>query len=137
MRAAVDHMVRQGQLLQWGIASTGFLVETLLDRGRVDDLREAEAAIERLAAAPAAAGLAMRDIWVLRSRALLARARRRGELPGFRDTLPLHGDIAWLRGPHRLGRSNVMTLASANMAKPGPRMPGQRYCRGHAFGGLA
>ena len=37
-------------------------------------MAEAEAAIERLAAAPADEGLVMRDIWLLRLRALLARA---------------------------------------------------------------
>src|SRR5262249_30678488 len=30
MRAAIDHLVRRGQLLSWGIAATGVLVETLL-----------------------------------------------------------------------------------------------------------
>ena len=33
MRAAVDHLFREGQLLPWGIPATGVLVETLLDRG--------------------------------------------------------------------------------------------------------
>ena len=33
MRAAVDHLVREGRLLLWGIPATGVLVETLLDRG--------------------------------------------------------------------------------------------------------
>ena len=33
MRAAVDHLFREGQLLGWGIPATGVLVETLLDRG--------------------------------------------------------------------------------------------------------
>ena len=33
MRAAVDHLFREGQLLVWGIPATGVLVETLLDRG--------------------------------------------------------------------------------------------------------
>ena len=37
------------------------------------DVSEAEAAIERLATAPAEEGLVMRDIWLLRLRALLAR----------------------------------------------------------------
>jgi AAA ATPase domain len=74
MRAAVDHLVREGQLLGWGIPATGVLVETLLDRGTEDDVAEAEAAIERLAAAPADDSLVMRDIWLLRLRALLARA---------------------------------------------------------------
>jgi hypothetical protein len=49
-------------------------VETLLDSGADDDVGEAEAAIERLAAAPADDGLVVRDIWLLRLRALLARA---------------------------------------------------------------
>ena len=39
------------------IPATGVLVETLLDRGADADVAEAEAAIERLAAAPADEGL--------------------------------------------------------------------------------
>jgi hypothetical protein len=74
MRAAVDHLVRAGQLLAWGTPVTGVLVETLLDRGDESDVAEADAAIERLADAPAYEGLVMRDIWLLRLRALLARA---------------------------------------------------------------
>jgi hypothetical protein len=74
MRAAVDSHFREGQLLAYGIPATGVLGETLLDRGAESDVAEAQAAVERLAAAPAE-GLAMRDIWLLRLRALLARAR--------------------------------------------------------------
>ena len=69
MRAAVDDLFREGRLLLWGIPATGVLVETLLDRGTDGDVAEAEAAIERLAAAPADEGLAIRDIWLLRPRA--------------------------------------------------------------------
>ena len=83
MRAAVDHLFREGQLLAWGIPATGVLVETLLDRGADGDVAEAEAAIERLAAAPADEGLVMRDIWLLRLRALLARAH--GDEAAYRD----------------------------------------------------
>lgn len=75
MRAAVDELVREGQLLSWGIPATGVLVETLLERGTEHDIVEAEAAIERLAAAPANDSVAVRDVWLLRVRALLARAR--------------------------------------------------------------
>ncbi len=75
MRAAVDDLVREGQLLSWGIPATGVLVETLLERGTENDIAEAEAAIERLAAAPADDGVAMRDAWLLRVRALVAQAR--------------------------------------------------------------
>jgi class 3 adenylate cyclase len=74
MRAAVDHLFREGRLPMWGPAATGVLVDTLLDHGSESDVAEAEAAIERLAAASADDGLVMRDIWLLRLRALLARA---------------------------------------------------------------
>ncbi|HWR47329.1 MAG TPA: AAA family ATPase, partial [Pseudonocardiaceae bacterium] len=76
MRAAVDHLLREGRLPVWGPAATGVLVDALLDRGAESDVAEAEAAIERLATAPADDGLVMRDLWLLRLRALLARADR-------------------------------------------------------------
>jgi hypothetical protein len=110
MRAAVEHLVREGLLLGWGIPATGVLVETLLDRGAESDLVEAEAAIERLAeaaierlAAPTDDGSPVREIWLLRLRALLARAH--GDAAAyahFRDryrdmarTLGFEGHIAW------------------------------------------
>ena len=74
MRTAVDDLFRAGQLLSWGVPVTGVLVETLLDRGADGDVAKAEAAITRLADAPADEGLVMREIWLLRLRALLARA---------------------------------------------------------------
>ena len=57
MFAAVDQLVREGQLLSWGTPATGVLVETLLDRGAEGDVAEAEAAITKLADAPADDGL--------------------------------------------------------------------------------
>jgi len=103
MRAAVDHLFREGQLLLWGVPATGVLVQTLLDRGACGDVAEAEAAIERLAGAHADEGLVMRDIWLLRLRALLARAH--GDATAYthlwdryRDmarTLGFEGHIAW------------------------------------------
>jgi class 3 adenylate cyclase len=103
MRAAVDHLFREGQLLLWGVPATGVLVETLLERGAESDVAEAEAAIERLAAAPADEGLVMREIWLLRLRALLARAHGDAEVYNqlrdrYRDmakTLGFEGHIAW------------------------------------------
>ena len=103
MRTAVDHLAREGQLLAWGVPATGVLVETLLDRGAEGDVTEAEAAIEQLAAAPADEGLAVREIWLLRLRALLARAhgdeaRYRDYRDRYRDmarTLGFEGHIAW------------------------------------------
>ena len=75
IRDGVDDLFRAGQLLGWGVPATGVLVETLLDRGSDGDLAEAEAAINRLADAPADDGLVIREIWLLRLRALLARAQ--------------------------------------------------------------
>ena len=103
MVAAVDQLVREGQLLLWGPAATGVLVETLLDRGAEGDVADAEAAIERLAAAPAEDDLAMRDIWLLRVRALLARARDdaaayahfRDRYRAMAESLGFEGHIAW------------------------------------------
>jgi hypothetical protein len=64
---------------------------------------EAEAAIERLAAATADEGLVLREIWLLRLRALLARAN--GDATAYADlrdryrdrakTLGYEGHIAW------------------------------------------
>jgi class 3 adenylate cyclase len=80
MRAAADDLVRRGQLLQWGVPATGVLVQTLLDRAAEGDVAEAGAAIERLAAAPADDGLVIREIWLLRMRAFLARVRGDAEV---------------------------------------------------------
>jgi class 3 adenylate cyclase len=103
MRAAVDHLFREGQRLGWGVPATGVLVETLLDRGTDDDVAEAEAAIERLVSAPADEGLALRDVWLLRVRALLARAhadeaRYRDYRDRYREmarSFGFEGHIAW------------------------------------------
>jgi hypothetical protein len=103
MRAAVDHLFREGQLLGWGIPATGVLMETLLDRGAESDVAEAEAAIEPLATAPADEGLVMREVWLLRLRALLARARGddatyshlRDRYRDMAKTLSFEGHIAW------------------------------------------
>lgn len=81
--AAVDHLFREGQLLALGVPTTCVLVETLLYRPSDDDVAEAEAAIERLATAPADDGLVIRHIWLPRMRALLARAH--GDEAAYRD----------------------------------------------------
>jgi hypothetical protein len=92
MRAAVDHLFREGQLLGWGIPATGVLVETLLDRGAESDVAEAEGAVERLATAPADEGLVIRDIWLLRLRGLLARAH--GDAVAYADLRDRYRDMA-------------------------------------------
>jgi hypothetical protein len=103
MRTATDHLFREGRLLLWGIPATGVLVETLLDRTADDDVAEAQAAIERLAAAPTDDGLVIRDIVLLRLYALLARAH--GDAAAYADfrdryrdmarSLEFEGHIAW------------------------------------------
>ena len=77
---------------------------------------EAEAAIKRLAAAPADEGLVIRDIWLLRLRALLARAHRdAAAYAHLRDRYPRHGENAWLRGAYRVGRGDVITRAGLGL----------------------
>ena len=102
MRKALDDLFREGQLV-YGVWGTAILVETLLDRGADNDVAEAEAAIKRLVAAPADEGLVIREIWLLRLRALLARAH--GDDTAYRDyrdryramatSLGFEGHIAW------------------------------------------
>jgi adenylate cyclase len=58
-------------------------VEALLQHGSGTDLREARAAIERLAAVPTDPGFVLNKIQLLRMRALLARAH--GDQTAYRD----------------------------------------------------
>jgi hypothetical protein len=83
MCAALDQLVHEGQLLAWGTPTTAVVAETLIDRAAEGDLAAAEAVIDRLAAAPADDALVVRDIWLLRLRALLAKAH--GDEGGYRD----------------------------------------------------
>jgi class 3 adenylate cyclase len=92
MRAAVDHLFPEGRLLAWGIPATGVLVETLLDRGADADVAEADAATTRLAAAPTDDGLVIREIWLLRLHALLARTH--GDEAAYRDYRDRHRAMA-------------------------------------------
>ena len=59
------------------------LVELLLQRGSDADLREARAAIARLAGRPTDPGVVLYEIWLLRLRALLAQAE--GDKVTYRD----------------------------------------------------
>lgn len=103
MRAGVDYLLSERRSREWGIPATGALVETLLEGGTESDVVEAEAAIERLAAAPTDDNSALRDIWLLRLRALLARARGEGvkyldfvnRYRNMATSLGFEGHIAW------------------------------------------
>jgi class 3 adenylate cyclase len=82
IRKGLNDLFEAGQL-GFGAIATAFLVEALLDRGTEDDVAEAESAIDRAAKLPAEKGLVLRDIWLLRMRALLARAR--GDEDAYRE----------------------------------------------------
>jgi hypothetical protein len=105
VRAAVDQLVREGQL-GWGVPATGVLVETLLDRKADGDVAEAEAAITRLADAPADEGLVIREVWLLRLRALLDKAH--GDEAAYRDYRDRYRAIA-----KKLGFEGHMKWAEA------------------------
>jgi class 3 adenylate cyclase len=91
MRAAIDDLFSSGQLPHCLLA-THALVEILVERQDDGEVAEAEAAVERLTAAPAEDGLVVRDIWLLRLRAVLARAR--GETAAYRDYRDRYRDLA-------------------------------------------
>jgi hypothetical protein len=101
LRKSMDDMLTRGQVGYY-MPAIGVLVDTLLDRGADGDVAEAEAVIARLAAAPAD-GSVIRDVWLLRLRALLAHAR--GDEAGYRDhrdryramatSLGFEGHMAW------------------------------------------
>jgi hypothetical protein len=85
-------------------------VESLLARGADADLNEADAHVQRLAdPVQADSGFAMGEIWLVRSQALLARARR--DEAAYRDYRDRYRAMAraGLRGPHEVGRGDDMT----------------------------
>ncbi len=102
MREAVDELHQAGRFF-YGVFGAGVLVETLLDRGAEGDLSEAQEAIDRLANLRADQDSAIREITLLRLRALLARAQDddvayRELVSRYRtmaETLGFDGHIAW------------------------------------------
>jgi adenylate cyclase len=71
-----------GEMIFRGPATT-VLVEALLSRGSTADIKDAERAVERLAAVPTEPGFVLHELPLLRLRALLARAH--GDEPGYRQ----------------------------------------------------
>jgi ATP/maltotriose-dependent transcriptional regulator MalT len=102
MRQAVDELHRAGRPY-FGVWGTGVLVETLVERGAEGDLAEAQEAIDWLVNLSADDGSAMRDITLLRVRALLARANGddttycdyRDRYRAMATELGFEGHIAW------------------------------------------
>jgi adenylate cyclase len=82
-RIAIDALVAIGAVA-WNAPATDVLVSSLLHRGTERDLREAQVSIDRLAAVPTDRGFVLHDLWLLRLRALLARAR--GDDVGYRGS---------------------------------------------------
>ena len=82
MRKAVNGMLQAGQLA-YGISATNVLVEALLTRAADGDMAEAQSAIDRLTNMTTQQGWVVRDITLLRMRALLARAQ--GDETAYRD----------------------------------------------------
>ena len=103
MRAAVDHLFREGRLLWWGVAATGVLVETLLDRGTDDDVPKPRRRSTGWRPRRPRTDWRSAKSWLLRPRALLARAR--GDDVAYRDfrdryramakSLGFEGHIDW------------------------------------------
>jgi hypothetical protein len=91
MREAVDVLHQAGQL-GYGVFGTGVLVETLLERGAEGDLAEAQEAFDWLANLSADDGSAIREITLLRLRALLSRAR--GDDVAYRDLVERYRTMA-------------------------------------------
>jgi adenylate cyclase len=87
-RAAVEYVFRSGAVV-WLAVAVAALVESLLGRGSDADLREARAAIDRLAALPTDPGCVLNEVWLLRLEALLARAL--GDEAGYRHHWDRYG----------------------------------------------
>lgn len=90
MRKALNHIFHAGSF-GTSVAATRILVETLLERCADGDLAEARRAVDRLASAPLGES-AVRDIVLLRLRALLAQADRHEA--DYRDLRDHYRDMA-------------------------------------------
>jgi class 3 adenylate cyclase len=102
MRKAVDEL-RQAEHLFYGVWATGVLVQTLLERAAEGDVAEAQEAVDRLAVLWGDDGSTMREITLLRLRAMLSGAH--GDDIAYRDlasrycamakSLGFEGHSAW------------------------------------------
>jgi hypothetical protein len=82
MRSALDLLFERGQFA-WGVVGSAIFVETLQDRGGIGDLAEAEAVTDRMETAPLEMAPECLDLWLLRTRGMLADAR--GDESVYRD----------------------------------------------------
>jgi adenylate cyclase len=91
MRKALADLFFEGQVLE-AVWAASVLVDALLNRSADGDIAEAGAVIDRLASLPDEVAGVVRDIWLLRLRALLARAC--GDDVAFRDYRDRHRELA-------------------------------------------
>jgi adenylate cyclase len=105
MRSALEALTGYGERLLMAAATAG-LVQALVRRAGATDLAEAQAAIERVAAAPTEPGFVMNELWLLAMWAWEARAR--GDEPAYRDYRDRYHSMA-----NSLGFEGHIALAQA------------------------
>ncbi len=129
IRKAVDTLFDTGQ---WGYlsATAGVLVDTLLARGEKGDIGEADRVIQRLAIGPGEAPL-YREVWLLRLRALVARAR--GEEIRYRELAQRYRELATSLGfEGHMAMAEAMTVTAGEKAKRrNHSLVGCACCAGH------
>ena len=104
-RTAFDDVLEGGSVI-WRPMATSVFVDALLKRGTAADLREAEAAVDKLAALATEPGFVLKQIWLLRLRALLAQAH--GDDIAYRDYRDRYREMA-----QELGFEGHMATAAA------------------------
>ncbi|WP_371412969.1 hypothetical protein [Mycolicibacterium sp. GF69] len=113
-RSAFDECFRAHEAI-WQGAIAGQLVELFVRRGSDLDLCEARAVVDRLAAVPTEPGFVVNEIWLLRLRAVLARAA--GDMTTYVDLVARYRRMA-----NDLGFEGHIALA-ATMAEALPDQP--------------
>ena len=106
LRPAVEYEYACADMIFLG-AATAALVQALLRRDRPTDLREAQAAIDRLAAVPTEPGFVLNDLWLLQMRTLEAQAR--GDELAYRDYRDRYRDMAKTLGLGHIAWAEAMT----------------------------
>jgi adenylate cyclase len=94
-RWVLDELFESGSYIYCGFP-TSVLVETLLARGADGDLKQAQAAADRLAQVPIEPGFVPNELPLLRLRALLARAH--GNEADYRDYADRYREMARATG---------------------------------------
>ena len=117
VRAVVDGAYESGDMI-WRGRATHVLVELLVRRGSVDDQRQAQAAIDRLAAVPTDPGFVLHELPVLRSRALLALAH--GDENSCRNFMERHRAKAAAAGFEALVAAADTTVNASQTVTPRP-----------------